>query len=145
MTQNSYQVFNENETEVPFNTERLGEIIKLLEGHETCRFIMVEVVFVGKEEILRINREYLGHDYYTDIITFPYEEDASKIEATLYCCASQIKRQSTEHHVTFENEVLRVVIHGLLHLAGYDDRTERSRMSMHELENKYINRLYQDK
>ncbi|TVQ69717.1 MAG: rRNA maturation RNase YbeY [Balneolaceae bacterium] len=118
-------------------------LIDLVHEHEKRNFLHVEVVFVNDMEILEMNRRYLGHDHVTDIITFPYHENDDPVEGTLFCCAPQIRRQSEEIGVTFDTEVLRIVIHGLLHLVGYDDETEAQRNHMHSLENKYI-RLYLD-
>ncbi len=144
MDQALFQIFNQSGVDVPFSGVQLQNIVKLLQEHEQRNFSCVEVVFVGDNEILEMNRKYLGHDHLTDIITFPYhEENSASAEGTLFCCATQIKRQSTYYGTTYENEVLRVVIHGLLHLIGYDDRSYNQRGQMQSLENKYIT-LYQD-
>ncbi len=139
----SYQIFNESGVSVPVDKAGLKTVIGHLEEGESCRFHLVEVVYVDNDEILRINNTYLGHDYVTDIITFPYEESNEQIEGTLFCCATQIRQQSIEYGVTYENETLRVLIHGLLHLVGYDDQNEADRTTMRNRENKYL-RLYRD-
>lgn len=131
-------VFNESGTEVPFDDHNLKKVIAHIEERESCRFRFIEVAFVNRKKILEINRKYLDHNEITDIITFPYEEDISLLEGTLYCCAEQIKKQSREYDTSFENEILRVVIHGLLHLAGYDDSTDAEREKMRNLETTYM-------
>ncbi len=141
----TYRIYNESGIEVPFDKEKLICIIRNIETYENCRYQDIEVVFVGDEQIRQWNQIWLGHDYVTDIITFPYHENSSLPEGTLCCCATQILRQSEEYHTGFETELLRVIIHGLLHLAGYDDRTEMQRRKMHLLENKYITTLYNNR
>ncbi len=141
MDSGSFQIFNECGDDVPFTGEMLKRIVEMIQKHEHRNFSQVEVVFVGDSKILEMNREYLGHDYLTDIITFPYHihnDDNSPVEGTLYCCAPQIRRQSDDYGTTYDSEVLRVVIHGLLHLIGYDDRSDSQRIHMQALENKYI-------
>ncbi|MFO8030318.1 MAG: rRNA maturation RNase YbeY [Cyclonatronaceae bacterium] len=134
----SFQVFNDSGMEVSFDETHLERLISVLNIGEKRNFELIEVVFLNSDAILKINREYLGHDYVTDIITFPYHKAGNGIEGTLYCCAAQIKSQSNEFNVSFESEVLRVVVHGLLHLIGYNDRTGQERQHMHQLENKYM-------
>ncbi len=140
----SFQIFNHCGFEVTFSAEQLGRTIELLQEHENRNFLHVEVVFVDEKRILDLNRQYLGHDYVTDIITFAYHEESSfPVEGTLFCCAPQIRRQSEEYGSTYETEVLRVVIHGLLHLIGYNDHTVSQKREMTSLEDKYI-KLLQD-
>lgn len=139
----SYEIFNETEESVPFTRTQLSAIIGHLEQNESCVFGTVEVVFVGDESIQQLNLEYLGHDYVTDIITFPYHEDKLSIEGTLFCCIPQIRRQSAEYETSFESETLRIVIHGLLHLIGYEDQSDQQQSIMTALENKYIS-IFQD-
>ncbi len=136
-------MFNQTDENIPFSGNQLRRLIDLFHEHEKRNFLRVEVVFVDDSEILEMNRRYLGHDHVTDIITFPYHENDEPLEGTLFCCAPQIRRQSEELDVTFDTEVLRIVIHGLLHLIGYNDKTEAQRSHMHSLENKYIT-LYRD-
>lgn len=141
MSTASFHVFNDSHDDIPFDRKQLIKIIDLLEKHEVRNFANIEVVFVRDSVILELNREYLGHDYITDIITFPYHEVNAPVEGTLFCCAPQIRRQSNEIGSEYETEILRVVIHGLLHLVGYNDSTDHQREYMQTLENKYITLL----
>jgi len=139
----SFEIFNKSDENIPFSAEHLQRIVHLVQDHEKRNFLHVELVFVSDTDIVEMNRQYLGHDHVTDIITFPYHEDDEPVEGTLFCCAPQIRRQSEELDVSFDEEVLRIVIHGLLHLVGHDDGTEVQRTQMRSLENKYIT-LYRD-
>lgn len=99
----------------------------------------VNVIFMTDDDLLEINREYLRHDYYTDIITFNYSEDTSILEAELYISVDRVKENAAQFGVSFLEELYRIVIHGFLHLAGYEDKDLLSKERMQSAENEYIN------
>lgn len=133
-------VYNPSGHSLPFRSELIPKLLHFIESGENAAFSSLEIVFVDEDEIVRINTEYLERDYVTDIISFRYDEDESNsaIEGTLYCCAPRIEEQSREHKTKSEEEFLRVVAHGLLHLTGYNDQTEPDKKKMTELEDKYL-------
>jgi rRNA maturation RNase YbeY len=138
------QIFNESEVKVPLSQRKAESILALLSKQEEAGFAFVEVVFVSEEEIVRINQEHLDRYYVTDIISFRYDDgqesgDKSAIEGTLFCCAPRILEQSAEFKEPVEREFQRILIHGLLHLVGYEDTSEEDKNAMTELENKYLN------
>src|SRR5699024_12096670 len=98
------QLFNQTSCSLPVSEAQIRQIASVLSQHENCSFLLLEVVFVDEEEIVRINKEYLGHRYITDIITFRYDKKDynSGIEGTLYCCALRIKEQALEYDVRSE-------------------------------------------
>lgn len=96
-------------------------------------------IFCSEEEILAINRQYLGHDYVTDVITFPYTE-ANELNSDIYICIPQVLANAKEYGVEPRDEVLRVVFHGVLHLVGYDDHTDEDIARMRAAEERYIAR-----
>jgi rRNA maturation RNase YbeY len=96
----------------------------------------VNVVLVSDEELHQMNREHLGHDYVTDVITFPLEE--RPLEGEIYISIDRAREQAVEYGVGLYDEIRRLAIHGALHLAGYDDATERERGRMRELEDRYL-------
>ena len=91
-------------------------------------------MFCDDEEILRVNREFLGHDYYTDIITFDYTI-CNKAAADIYISLETVKSNSEEYKTDFLDELKRVIVHGLLHLLGLKDKTPQERETMEEAEN----------
>ena len=94
-------------------------------------------LFVDDEKILEVNREYLGHDYYTDIITFDYDEGDTingDIVISLDTVASNAEQQGT----AYDDELHRVIIHGILHLCGLDDKGPGEREQMEAAENKAL-------
>ena len=94
-------------------------------------------MFVNDENILAVNNQYLGHDYYTDIITFDYSEGdtiSGDIVISLDTVASNAMQQGTE----YDNELHRVIIHGILHLCGINDKGPGARQIMEKAENKAL-------
>jgi len=96
----------------------------------------IEYIFCDDAYLLEINRRYLDHDFFTDIITFPMSEDP--LEATIYISVDRVKENASEFATSFEEEMHRVMAHGLLHLLGYGDKTEVERLEMREKENQYL-------
>ncbi len=100
--------------------------------------VLLNLIYVTDEDILTINRKYLRHNQTTDVITFSLGEDRKNIEGEIYISLDTAKKQSDEYKVSLQNEIIRLAIHGALHLSGYDDNTEENRLKMHNLENKYL-------
>jgi rRNA maturation RNase YbeY len=94
-------------------------------------------IFCSDEYLLDINIKYLDHDYYTDIITFPYKE-GQEIEADLYISVDRVKENADEFNVDFHNELNRVMVHGFLHLIGYKDKTADDVALMRSKEDLYL-------
>ena len=101
----------------------------------------VNIIFMTDDELLEMNMTYLNHDYYTDIITFNYAEESKLLEAELYISIDRVTENANTNGVHLEEELLRVIIHGMLHLAGFDDSSDEQRAEMRSLENKFMNRL----
>lgn len=89
----------------------------------------VSVVFIGSRFIRKINRRYLGHDEVTDVISFTLGSEAN-LEGEVYVNLDRARQQARSYDVTFACEVSRLVIHGTLHLVGFDDRTRSSSQRM---------------
>ena len=99
----------------------------------------VNVIYTTSAYITELNVQYLGHEGTTDVITFPLGEDDDKlIEGEIYICVPVAAAQAIEFATKRDNELIRLVAHGALHLCGYDDNTDEKRSAMHELENKYM-------
>ena len=100
----------------------------------------LSIIFCNDEYILETNRKYLNHDYYTDIITFDYSEK-NYISGDLLISLETVKHNADNYSVTFINELQRVIIHGILHLLGYNDKTEEQKALMTQKEDYYLNYL----
>lgn len=91
-------------------------------------------MFVDDERILATNREYLGHDYYTDIITFDYDE-GEKINGDIVISLDTVRTNAEKFGKEYDDELMRVIIHGILHLCGINDKGPGEREKMEEAEN----------
>jgi rRNA maturation RNase YbeY len=90
-------------------------------------------IFMSDDDLLEVNRQYLNHDYYTDIITFNYNKRRN-LAGDMYISIDTIISNAEKFNKTFENEFLRVIFHGLLHLLGYDDKNEKDQEIMTQQE-----------
>lgn len=97
----------------------------------------VAYIFVDDEEILRVNREYLQHDYYTDIITFDYDE-GDRINGDLVISLDTVRTNAEQFGKPYDEELHRVIIHGILHLCGINDKGPGEREIMEAAENKAL-------
>jgi probable rRNA maturation factor len=98
----------------------------------------INYIFCSDEFLLDINKQYLQHDYFTDIITFDQSENETKVDGELYISIDRVRDNANTLAATFEHELLRVIIHGILHLLGHGDKTEADEANMRSLENKYL-------
>lgn len=97
----------------------------------------IAYIFCNDDKILEINREYLEHDYYTDIITFDYTEE-NIIGGDIFISLDTVRSNSELLGLPYEQELHRVIIHGVLHLCGIDDKAEGARAVMEAEENKAL-------
>lgn len=93
----------------------------------------ISIVFVSDEYLLKINNQYLNHNYFTDIITFDYSSE-NNIEGDIFISIDTVKLNSKEFSASFNEEILRVIIHGVLHLIGFKDKKpkEKNEMTINE-------------
>lgn len=94
-------------------------------------------IFCSDDYLLDINRQYLDHDYYTDIISFP-DEDSDSIAGDLYISIDRVRDNAQQLQVPFSAELDRVIIHGVLHFLGFSDKTEQEEKEMRVLEDKMV-------
>jgi len=98
-------------------------------------------VFCSDDKLLNINKEHLAHDYYTDIITFNLSDQPAVIRAEIYISLDRVGENAFMFGQTFEDELHRVLIHGILHLVGYQDNTEEERLIMRVKEDECLSLL----
>lgn len=97
----------------------------------------VSIIFCSDEHILQINRQYLQHDYYTDIITFDDTEN-KVINGDMFISVETVKANAEEYDQPFNRELCRVMVHGVLHLCGYKDATAQQQKAMRAAEDRYL-------
>lgn len=100
----------------------------------------ISVILCSDEYLLSVNKQFLKHDYYTDIITFNYCE-GERVSGDLFISVDSVRENAKTYGATFQEELHRVLIHGVLHLLGYDDHTDAEKVIMKERENLSLQRL----
>ena len=106
---------------------------------ENCIIKDIHFVFCDDEKILEINKQFLNHDYYTDIITFPYSQQKDSLKAEIYISIDTVSSNAETYDESFDSELKRVIAHGLLHMIGYNDKTEDDEKIMREKEDQCLN------
>ncbi len=101
----------------------------------------INFVFENDENVYKINKKYLKHDWYTDVISFDYNEK-KLVSGDIIISIERVKDNANTYNVKMEEEILRVMIHGILHLCGYEDRTEGEKAVMSEKENHYLGEFF---
>lgn len=102
----------------------------------------INYIFVSDQYLLRLNQNYLQHDTLTDIITFPYDEEArQELGGDIYISIERIQENAAKFGVSFENELSRVMVHGLLHLVGFEDTNSQAKKDMRRAEDAALDML----
>ena len=144
MTPNEISISLSNETDsiIPVSEESILECVIVVGLGEQKEFSLIEVVYVSTEKIVEINSDHLGKTYITDIITFDYtDSEEEEIEGTLFCCESRIAEQALEFKEPLKKEFHRIIIHGLLHLCGYQDSSDDLKKQMTAKEDLYLSKI----
>ena len=111
--------------------------IEIVLANENRTLGEVNYIFCSDEYLLNINKHYLNHDYYTDVISFDYSEDGI-ISGDIFISVDTVKDNAKEYEVEFEKELARVMVHGVLHFIGYKDKTDEDAKLMRQKENQYL-------
>jgi len=126
------------QTKFQFKNRRLNNAwLKLVAESEIKKLGQINIIFCSDNYILDINQKYLQHDYFTDIITFDYCE-GNVMSGDLFISVDTVRENADFYKTDFEEELNRVMVHGLLHLIGYDDHSEEDQKTMRSKENYYL-------
>ena len=124
------------------NKKSIKDLIKQIFLKEGKVLGRLQYVFCQDDYLLQINQSHLQHDYYTDIITFDLSDTLDETVGEIYISIDRVKENSTQHETIFDQELLRVIFHGALHLCGYRDKTKREITIMRQKEEEYL-RLFE--
>jgi|SRR6185437_13634583 len=127
--------FSEKITFTPKDKRKRKAWITEVAHREGYQIKEINYIFCSDNYLLEINRTFLNHDYFTDIITFNNSEKKKELEAELYISITRVKNNAQEEGISFEEELNRVMIHGVLHLIGYKDKTKQQKELMRKMEN----------
>lgn len=109
----------------------------MVAGSEIKTLGDISIIFCSDNYILDVNLRYLHHDYFTDVITFDYCE-GNRLSGDLFISVDSVRENAVEFGTEFDDELHRVIVHGLLHLIGYDDHTLEDQKLMREKEDYYL-------
>ena len=104
----------------------------------------INVIFSSDRYLLTLNKKHLAHNYYTDILTFDYRTNPKEIYGDLFISQERITENASSLNVSLDNELLRIIVHGLLHLFGYSDKSKKDKKLMRSMEDFYLS-LYSKK
>ena len=117
---------------------RLKSVIGTLFKKEKKELLSLNFIFCTDETLLRINQQFLNHDFYTDIVTFSYSGNKNHIVGEAYISVNRVRENATNLKTSIGEELLRVIFHGALHLCGYGDKSTSATKKMRDKENFYI-------
>ena len=120
---------------------RLKDFIRQMILKEGLTLESINYIFCSDQYLLVINKKYLNHDYYTDIITFNMSTNSEPLMAEVYISVERVRENAKLLNIPVGDELLRVMFHGVLHLCGYNDKKPVQKLEMRERENHYL-RLY---
>lgn len=130
-----------NITNLDLNEAEISEWLKNVILSEKSILGEIGYIFCDDNFLLSINQRFLQHDTYTDIITFPSSQDNGIISGEIYISIDRVKENSAMSNNNFEREMDRVIVHGVLHLLGYNDKTPDEAQLMRQKEDYYLSML----
>ncbi len=126
--------FTTDDTEMPALDERkIGKWIRSVAAEYGFSVGNINYIFCSDERELEVNREFLGHDYYTDVITFDYSTPTT-LNGDIFISLDTVRSNAEMVSTTFDHELLRILIHGVLHLTGQGDKTPETKAQMTQKE-----------
>lgn len=130
---------NDGSRYLPEGRRRISRWLSEVAASEGYRITELTYIFCSSERLLEMNRQFLGHDYYTDVITFDYgERREGWVSGDVFIDVETVADNARQYGATRREEMLRVIVHGLLHLCGQKDKTPRTNARMHRKEDRYL-------
>ena len=130
--------FNEDVKYILKNKNAIREWITSGVKKEKLRTETINYIFCSDNYLRKINKQFLNHDYFTDIITFPHEQFTNQIGGDIYISLDRVKENAQTYKQSFTNELHRVMAHGILHLCGYGDKSDAEEKAMRQMEDKWL-------
>ena len=124
------------------NTSNLKHFIELIFKEESQKLDTINYIFCSDKAILEINKKYLNHDFYTDVITFDLSQDNKAISAEVYISIERIRDNAKQLGLSIKSELHRVLFHAALHLCGYNDKKKKDKEIMRKKENELLAKYF---
>jgi probable rRNA maturation factor len=132
---NNLQVYSQDTS---INKRAVHSLISSVKKEFNLSISFLSISFISSSELRDINKEYLNHDYETDIVTFNYSKKLQDIDGEILISFDEARRNAKKYDVTYGKELCRLVIHGMLHLLNFDDNNKENKKIMKRMENKLI-------
>lgn len=121
---------------------RLKVFIEKIFQQEKIKLAGLNYIFCSDKYLLKINQDYLGHDYFTDIVTFDLSDNPKQIQGEIYISVDRVRENAKKLGVSLKTELHRVIFHGVLHLCGYGDKSAQDLKKMREKEDFLLARYF---
>lgn len=135
-------VFVYNEKGIVINKKIVKEIVKRIKDELELSVHSLEFNFVTSDTMIAVNKKYLGHNYSTDIITFDYSNEKNNLDGEIFISLPDAVENSKKYGIPTDNELMRLIAHGILHLVGYDDTTAAKKKKMKIVENELVKKFH---
>jgi rRNA maturation RNase YbeY len=133
----NFQVFSSSKS---INKLSIHKLVSSLKKELNLQIDSLMINFVTTSEITELNEKYLDHYFSTDIITFDYSEERNEIDGEIFISIDDAESNARKYKVHLKNEITRLIIHGILHLLGYDDQQKKDKIIMKRMENDLLNK-----
>ena len=130
--------FSENKNFKISNKKEIRTLLKEICKKENKKISFINCVFCSDNRLLEINKKYLNNTSLTDVVTFDFTTNKKTIEGDVYISVDRVKENAKKYKQPFKTELLRIIIHGLLHLIGFSDKTKEKKNTMTLKENEYL-------
>ncbi len=130
-----------NEKGIRVDKRTVHSIVKLITSELNLYVMSLEFNFISSKTIIEVNKNYLRHNYSTDIITFDYSDEKNILDGEIFISIQDAVENSKKYGVSSDNELLRLIIHGILHLIGFDDTTDAKKKKMKIAENDLVKKF----
>ena len=135
---NDITFYNDFDPNFLYNKEKIEKIILKVFSELTYSNIKLSIIFTKRDFLSKMKETYFNVEQYTDVIAFDFSEDKENFEGEIYISIKDVKENAKLFEQSFDNEFKRVVIHGALHLVGYNDIEDKDKLMMKNMENKYL-------
>ena len=135
---NDITFYNDFDSKFLYNKEKIEKIILKVFSELTYSNIKLSIIFTKRDFLSKMKETYFNVEQYTDVIAFDFSEDKENFEGEIYISIKDVKENAKLIAQSFDNEFKRVIIHGALHLIGYNDIENKDKLMMKNMENKYL-------
>ena len=135
----SVQLLNDMEEIADLDNDWLNSTCKKILNDKDQNTATISIILSNDEKLLQLNKQYFQQDRLTDVITFNLEKKGNPVEGEIYISLNRVSENAIKYKEDIERELKRVIIHGCLHLLGYDDQTSEEKKTMTYLEDHYLN------